>query len=979
MYGSSAEFPTAGPLFGKETCRGLADKSFEKRKTAAHALQQLIKQQVLEAANAEAAPEAATDTTAHTPSPRQQQQEQQQQQQATQATVQKAVSALTADFLSSPIASIRKGGLLGVAAVGLAFESGGLESCLLLLLRPLLKSFGDPDPRVRYYACESLFNVLKAARGHCLQFLPELFDGLCKLCGDVDREVRQGVGFVDSLLKEETAAAAAAAAEATAAAAASAGAAGVPVAAAKAAVAAKGPITPAFIHLLVERLLVRNPYIKILALSWISLLESNTGVDMLQYLPLFLGGLLQLLGDSHRDIRQAADLCVTNFLEDLRSDPVDTDPAVVTQTAEVVLRCSDSSNSSFTQLTALVWLHELLLLLLPDEGQQQRRQQQQQEDFLLPQTPIVRWHLEVQKHLKVLVSTAALDLSDFVSSAAEYLRTYTPPGPTAAAAADNSGAAASTATGDVRSLCIQWMELMLVEKPHLLLVGSEEDQQQQQQQENQAQNGMKLSKRFLKMHQRSSDLNDDETQNLLLQKQQPLVAAVLYTALTADGAAAAAAAPAQETPSRQQSATTPTDGSGSGAAEGATAAATAAPSNHLLRMSLSVLSRFVQRSDANLRVVSEELLALFNSNRCLLDSRGHFVLRQLCTMRNPCEVFLHMAKQIDRLCTAATGAGQTPAVGGASAAASKAQGSRATAAATQQKSPRSGGEESQARQPRTPNNTAEQTLQFLHQTVQALSIDLLSAKEAEAIRQELRKDDNKMFEALLPTWVHNPVWLIALSLYGGKYEVAAELVKMLLCFHDLSVSFSGRSSSEDSLSDLDMLQLEQLVLLLESKPFALLRMQLLQQPVDPHLITAIRGLGMLLPQGPAFSLLYRRLQLASPSGCCCTSQSRANKEASPIQTETLVSRALSLAGAARKRFKGELSSVELPMAALSSSSVDCSRRSVGKTVNSPAMSLASVEKLQKISSIESLEAALDEALTEHGSILKAFPSRDSDA
>lgn len=126
MYSSSAEFPTAGPLFGKETCRGLADKSFEKRRIAAQALQQLIKQQVLEAANA-AAPEATPDAAADTPTPGQlqqqlQQQQKQQHQQATQATVQKAISALTADFLSSPIANIRKGGLLGVAAVGLAFE-----------------------------------------------------------------------------------------------------------------------------------------------------------------------------------------------------------------------------------------------------------------------------------------------------------------------------------------------------------------------------------------------------------------------------------------------------------------------------------------------------------------------------------------------------------------------------------------------------------------------------------------------------------------------------------------------------------------------------------------------------------------------------------------------------------------------------------------------------------------------------------------
>ena len=76
-----------------------------------------------------------------------------------------------------------------------------------------------------------------------------------QLCGDVDKEVRQGVGFVDSLLKEETAAAAAAAAAEAA-------------ARGHAATATtKGPITPAFVQLIVERLLVRNPYIKLLAVK----------------------------------------------------------------------------------------------------------------------------------------------------------------------------------------------------------------------------------------------------------------------------------------------------------------------------------------------------------------------------------------------------------------------------------------------------------------------------------------------------------------------------------------------------------------------------------------------------------------------------------------------------------------------------------------------------------------------------------------
>ncbi|CDJ67570.1 hypothetical protein, conserved [Eimeria necatrix] len=923
MYGSSAEFPVAGPLFGKENCRGLADKSFEKRKAAAHALQHVIKQQVSTAvatANNEEACAPADALTGDseqnetaTPSHRQRQQQrlQEKHREATQSIVQQATSALTADFLSSPIANIRKGGLLGVAAVGLAFESGGLDCCLQLLLRPLLKSFGDPDPRVRYYACESLFNVLKAARGLCLQFLPELFDGLCKLCGDVDREVRQGVGFVDSLLKEETAAAAAAAAEAAAA----------PSLAepealkgrTKAVEAPDGPITPAFVHLLVERLLVRNPYIKLLALSWISLLESHTGVDMLQYLPLFLGGLLQLLGDSHRDIRQAADLCVTNFLEDLRSVPVETDPAVVKQTAEVVLQCSDSSNSSFTQLTSLVWLHELLLLLLPDEGQQQ--QQQQQHDLALPETPIIRWHLEVQKQLKplgcrmlqsilrcaadqeeeiarlgtevhahviarVLVSTAALDLSDFVSSAARYLRTYTPPGSMGSAApTDSASTTAAGQGGDVRSLCLQWMELMLVEKPHLLLVGSPQEEQQKIGQ-TQQRHETALGEGLLQTQQHEEGCNEEDAESFLLQKQQPLVAAVLYTSLTTEGTAGVAAAAAaeegpttavqvQEASGRQESTTTPTAGSAPSraAATGARAAATVA--NHLLRMSLSILSRFVQQSDTNLKIVAEELLALFKSNRSLLDSRGHFVLRQLCTMRNPCEVYIHLSRQIERLYETARP--------GQNKAARKEASGEGCAAQNHAMKVTGSSEEADGVQAELSDDFLEQSVQFSQQIVQALSIDLLSAKEMEAARQELRKDDNRMFEALLPTWAHNSIWLIALSLYSGKFQVAESLVVML---------------------------------------------------------EAENGLDK--------------------------------------QAEALVSRALSLAKAARDYIHGEVFT-------MTASETDHTESHDPKELaNLTKMRQQSSTNLQKATSAQSLEAALDEALTEHGSALRAFPSIDSD-
>jgi uncharacterized protein YggT (Ycf19 family) len=49
------------------------------------------------------------------------------------------------------------------------------------LVPPVLKCFLDQDHRVRYYACESLYNISKVARGHILIYFNEIFDALCKV------------------------------------------------------------------------------------------------------------------------------------------------------------------------------------------------------------------------------------------------------------------------------------------------------------------------------------------------------------------------------------------------------------------------------------------------------------------------------------------------------------------------------------------------------------------------------------------------------------------------------------------------------------------------------------------------------------------------------------------------------------------------------------------------------------------------------
>lgn len=66
--------------------------------------------------------------------------------------------------------------------VGIAlcvFQDSGLY--LKELIEPVLTCFNDSDSRLRYYACEALYNIVKVARGAVLPHFNVLFDGLSKV------------------------------------------------------------------------------------------------------------------------------------------------------------------------------------------------------------------------------------------------------------------------------------------------------------------------------------------------------------------------------------------------------------------------------------------------------------------------------------------------------------------------------------------------------------------------------------------------------------------------------------------------------------------------------------------------------------------------------------------------------------------------------------------------------------------------------
>lgn len=168
--------------------------------------------------------------------------------------IRKILRVLGEDFASSQSPNSRKGGLIGLAAVAIALGkvrnpiasfNFTTTSCTFFakwplppqetsmyideLIHPVLNCFTDSDSRVRYHACEALYNISKVARGSILVFFNKIFDALsivriCFPCTDVflgkhsrfvenrfsfssqlaadpDHSVRNGCELLDHLLK----------------------------------------------------------------------------------------------------------------------------------------------------------------------------------------------------------------------------------------------------------------------------------------------------------------------------------------------------------------------------------------------------------------------------------------------------------------------------------------------------------------------------------------------------------------------------------------------------------------------------------------------------------------------------------------------------------------------------------------------------------------------------------------------------------
>ncbi|KAJ6126670.1 hypothetical protein N7523_002282 [Penicillium sp. IBT 18751x] len=206
----------------------------------------------------------------------------------------------------------RNGGLIGLAAASIALGSEGVATHLKEIVPPVLACFSDQDARVRYYACESMYNIAKVAKGEILPFFNEIFDALAKLASDSELSVKNGAELLDRLVKDIVAESAASYVSVLQ-------------------LSEKDDPTELddaelptafslgrFIPLLKDRIHVIQPYTRNFLVSWLTLLDTVPDLELVSYLPEFLEGLIRFLGGPDRDVNVATQALLDRFLSEIK-------------------------------------------------------------------------------------------------------------------------------------------------------------------------------------------------------------------------------------------------------------------------------------------------------------------------------------------------------------------------------------------------------------------------------------------------------------------------------------------------------------------------------------------------------------------------------------------------------------------------------------------------------------------------------------
>ncbi|KAK4099914.1 ARM repeat-containing protein [Parathielavia hyrcaniae] len=705
----------------------------------------------------------------------------------------------------------RNGGLIGLAAAAIALGPE-LARYLEVIVPPVLACFTDQDARVRYYACEAMYNIAKVAKGEILIYFNHIFDALCKLGADSELSVKNGAELLDRLIKDIVSESAAT----------------------YISVLEQPPpyqeddkdgpgdsvelptafSLKRFIPLLRDRIWALNPFTRTFLVGWIILLDSIPDLELVTFLPDFLAGLLRFLSDPNRDVHVATQGCLDKFLNEIKriahikkgiaeskkskegkrkrvdsvesgsvrphledGDEVNSETAADGDDAEseddwvpgqdvqinykaileILTATLDSPLEEDGLLESLRWIVEFLDIC-PEE--------------VLPFTPKILAHLlpamaSGVESIRQAAGRVNTSLMDYVVSLSDEPELSMPPpsrmpAPPPPAGERQEGTGTNSARASLSGSRDLEIRSPTPAQGRAMPPTSIPDISAQPQPDlDYAAAVNSLTLLFLNDHEatRVAAL----TWLIMLHRKAPRKVLAFN-----DGTFPALLKTLSD------------------------------PAEAVVTKDLQLLSQISRNSEddyfTNFMV---NLLQLFSTDRKLLETRGNLIIRQLCTSLSAERIYRTLADCIEK----------------------------------------------------------EEDVEFASIMVQILNNNLITAPELAELRKRLRnletKDGQTFFVALFRSWCYNAVATFSLCLLAQAYEQAYNLLQI---FAELEMTVNI------------LIQIDKLVQLLESPVFTYLRLQLLEPERYPHLYKCLYGLLMLLPQSSAFAALKNRLNSVSSIG-----------------------------------------------------------------------------------------------------------------
>ncbi|KAM0177844.1 hypothetical protein ACHAPC_008633 [Botrytis cinerea] len=710
----------------------------------------------------------------------------------------------------------RNGGLIGLAAAAIALGPD-LARYLDEIVPPVLACFTDQDARVRYYACESMYNIAKVAKGEVLPYFNDIFDALCKLGADSELSVKNGAELLDRLIKDIVSESAAtyvsilhtsddSMSDSN-----------------KENLEDSDDLPTAFslarfIPLLKERIYVINPFTRTFLVGWITLLDSIPDLELVSFLPEFLGGLFKFLSDPNRDVHVATQGAIERFLSEIKrisriKKGIEESRKSRSDTKRKRSGSMDSEGSTAPDLGGD-----------DDSGMDVDDKDISSDDDWVPGQDVHVNHKEILVILTTNLDTPLEEDSlleslrwivEFLDICPEEVLPFAPKIlahllPAMASGVDTIRQAAARVNTSLMAYVVSLSDEggatseVPSSAPSRFLAMKESNPTERR--DSSATNrgslsgSRELDKRDIEVQTPPPPSSKAQTPTPPYQAHVDLDYAAAVSSLTLlflnDHEVTRVEALNwllmlhRKAPKKLLAFN---DG-----IFPALLKTLSDPSEAVVTKDLQLLSQISRNSDDDyFTSFMVNLLQLFSTDRKLLETRGNLIIRQLCINLSAERIYRTLADCIEK----------------------------------------------------------EEDVEFASIMVQNLNNNLITAPELADLRKRLRNIENKdgqaFFVALFRSWCYNAVATFSLCLLGQAYEQAYNLLQI---FAELEMTVNM------------LIQIDKLVQLLESPVFTYLRLQLLEPEKYPHLYKCLYGLLMLLPQSSAFAALKNRLNSVSAIG-----------------------------------------------------------------------------------------------------------------